>query len=61
MIKYDLEINLKVTVDGKEVNDTYVESGSGLADNIEEDLEMFVKPRIDAGGFVLMRRIGKKL
>ena len=60
MIKYELEINLKVIVDGKEVEDTYIESGEGPVDNLEEGLKMFVKPRIEAGGFILARRIGKK-
>ena len=60
MLEYELEIKLKITADGKEVNDSYIESGQGPADNLEENLEMFVKPRIAAGGFVLMRRLAKK-
>jgi len=46
MIKYKLDIKLTVINDGKEVTDTYNEEGEGPSMDIDENIDMFVKPRI---------------
>ena len=59
MIKYKLDIKLTITDNGKEITDTHNEEGEGPSMDIDENIDMFVKPRIDAGGFILARRMKK--
>jgi len=57
-IKYELEVKISVEIDGKKVDDVYVESGFGSnCDTVSESMDMFVKPRIGAAGFVITKRI----
>ena len=60
-IKYELEVKVLVKIDDIELSDTYTENGEGPCDDISESIDMFVKPRIDAAGFVLVRRIKKNI
>ena len=60
-IKYELEVKMSVKVDDTELSDTYTENGEGSCDNVQECIDMFVSPRIDAAGFVLARRIKKNI
>ncbi len=61
MIKYKLDIKLTVINGDREITDTYNEEGEGPSIGIDEDIDMFVKPRIEAGGFILAKRIKKEL
>lgn len=60
-VKYELEVKLLVKVDDVELSDIYTENGEGPCGDITEAVDMFVKPRIDAAGFVLARRIKKNI
>lgn len=60
-IKYELEVKISVEIDGVKVDDVYIESGRGPCDNVSEGLDIFVKPRVTAAGFVMARRIKEDL
>ena len=61
MIEYELNIKLTVKIAGKEITDTYAESGSGPYDNdFGENMDMFIKPRITGGGSVLINKMKNK-
>ena len=65
-IKYELEVKISIEIDGKKVDDVYVESGFGSnCDTVPELIDVFVKPRIGTAGFVMAKRmkedISKKL
>jgi hypothetical protein len=60
-IKYELEIKISVEIDGEKVDDVYTESGSGPCDDVSESMDMFVKPRIGAAGFVMTKKIKKDI
>ena len=56
-IKYDLEVKISVEIDGVKVDDVYTESGSGLCDDVSESMDMFVRPRVNAAGYVMAKKI----
>ena len=56
-IKYELEVKISVEIDGTKVDDVYTESGYGPCDDVSESLDMFVKPRVSAAGFVMTKKI----
>jgi hypothetical protein len=60
MIKYVLEINLKVITDDNEIDESYNESGENPCD-IGDDLDQLIDHRIKAGSFILTRKIRKIL
>jgi len=60
-VKYELEVKLLVKVDDVELSDTYTENGEGPCDDAVESIDIFVRPRIDAAGLVLARRIKKDI
>jgi len=62
MIKYSIDIKLKIQVaDEEEKHFDYVEKGEGLVDDLEEALDMFVKPRFEADGKILIGLAKKEL
>ncbi|KKM94992.1 hypothetical protein LCGC14_1192750 [marine sediment metagenome] len=60
--KYKLSTRVELEIDGQKVSDTYAESGeSFICDDVGEYIDMFVKPRFDAAGFVSARRLKNKV
>jgi hypothetical protein len=58
MIKYELNIKLTVKVADEDITDVYIESGSGPYDNdFDENMDMFIKPRVTAGGSILINKM----
>lgn len=58
-IKYELEVKISVEIDGKQVDDVYIENGSGPCNDVSESMDMFVRPRVNAAGFVMTKKIKK--
>jgi len=56
-IKYELEVKISVEIDGEKVDDIYTESGSGPCNDVSESMDMFVRPRVNAAGFVMTKKI----
>ena len=62
--KYNLDVNLSLGLDGKEVfNDSYGESGENpdIGDALEENVDMFIGPRFRGAEHVLIKAIKKVL
>jgi len=60
-IKYGLEVKISVEINGEKVEDVYTENGCGPCDDISESIDMFVRPRVGAAGFVMAKRIKKDI
>lgn len=56
MINYKIDTMLTIEIDGEEKVFDYSESGSSLSEEIGEALDMFVKPRFEADGYILVKR-----